>query len=137
MDLAAPQHVESSWPGYRTHVPSIGRQILNNRTIREVPSSLLFVVVTSKIEVHLHFPSKEIRPREVRKVSQEAGLYCFTCPELPFFWGCPFPCYHPSASGVSACLLAKMRSPGPAPHKLCQSIFLCKFEMETQRLQTL
>ena len=36
MDLVAPQLVESSWTRDRTHVPCIGRQILNHWTTREV-----------------------------------------------------------------------------------------------------
>ena len=34
--LFAPQHVESSWTRYQTHVPCFGRQILNHWTTREV-----------------------------------------------------------------------------------------------------
>ena len=41
MDLAAPRHVGSSWTRARTHVPCIGRQILNHCTIREAPLSFL------------------------------------------------------------------------------------------------
>ena len=41
MVLAAPGHVGSSWTGDQTHVPCIGRWILNNWTIREAPSSSL------------------------------------------------------------------------------------------------
>ena len=37
-DLVAPQHVGSSRTGDQTHVPFIGRQILNHCTTREVPS---------------------------------------------------------------------------------------------------
>ena len=36
MGLVAPWHVESSWTRDRTHVPCIGRQILNHCATREV-----------------------------------------------------------------------------------------------------
>ena len=46
--LAAPWHVGSSWTRARTHVPCIGRQILNHCTTREVPmlSYLQFLFYT-------------------------------------------------------------------------------------------
>ena len=42
MSLVAPQHVESSWTRARTHVPCIGRRILNPCTTREVPGLICF-----------------------------------------------------------------------------------------------
>ena len=36
MGLVAPRHVGSSWTRDRTHVPCIGRQILNHCATREV-----------------------------------------------------------------------------------------------------
>ena len=39
MGLVAPQHVEASWTRDRTHVPFIGKRILNHWTTREVPIS--------------------------------------------------------------------------------------------------
>ena len=38
--LVAPRHVGSSQTRARTHVPCIGRQILNHRATREAPMSL-------------------------------------------------------------------------------------------------
>ena len=40
MDLAAPEHLESSQNRGRTHVPCIGRQILKRWTTREVLSDI-------------------------------------------------------------------------------------------------
>ena len=39
--LVAPRHVGSSWTRARTHVPCIGRWILNHCTTREVPRQIL------------------------------------------------------------------------------------------------
>ena len=39
MGLVAPQHVESSQTRNPTHIPCMGRRILNHWTTREVPSS--------------------------------------------------------------------------------------------------
>ena len=41
--LLAPQHVGSSQTRARTHVPCIGRQILNHCATREAPVSISFV----------------------------------------------------------------------------------------------
>ena len=43
--LFAPQHVESSWTRYQTHVPCFGRQILNHWTTREVLIFFLLWIV--------------------------------------------------------------------------------------------
>ena len=43
MGLVAPRHVGSSWTRAQTHVPCIGRQILNHCAAREVPQRLLFL----------------------------------------------------------------------------------------------
>ena len=40
--LVSLQHVESSWARIQTHVPSIGRRVLNHWTTRRVPESLSF-----------------------------------------------------------------------------------------------
>ena len=40
--LVAPWHVGSSWTRDRTHVPCIGRRILNHCATREVPKLLIF-----------------------------------------------------------------------------------------------
>ena len=42
MGLVAPQHVGPSWTRARTHVPCIGRWILNHCATREAPVPLLF-----------------------------------------------------------------------------------------------
>ena len=47
-DLVAPPHVGSSQTRDRTHVPGIGRWILNNCTTREVPITIFFL--TSLLE---------------------------------------------------------------------------------------
>ena len=41
MGLVAPWHVGSSWTRARTHVPCIGRRILNHCATREVPCRFL------------------------------------------------------------------------------------------------
>ena len=43
--LVAPWHVGSSWTRARTHVPLIGKQILNHCTTREAPSLIFFIEV--------------------------------------------------------------------------------------------
>ena len=43
MGLVAPQHMESSWTRDQTHVPHIGRQILNHWPPREVPTVIPFL----------------------------------------------------------------------------------------------
>ena len=40
--LVAPRHVGSSWARARTHVPCIGRRILNHCATREVPGVIFF-----------------------------------------------------------------------------------------------
>ena len=40
--LVAPNYMESSWPRDQTHVPYIGRQILNRWATREVLNFLVF-----------------------------------------------------------------------------------------------
>ena len=44
--LVAPQHVGSSWTRDQTHVPCVGRWILNHCATGEVPSSVLFKCMT-------------------------------------------------------------------------------------------
>ena len=43
MGLAAPQHVGSSQTRAQTHVPCIGRQILNHCATREAPTQFNFL----------------------------------------------------------------------------------------------
>ena len=40
--LVVPWHVGSSWTRHRTHVPCIGRRILNRSVTREAPGNLFF-----------------------------------------------------------------------------------------------
>ena len=47
--LVVPRHVGSSWTRARTHVPCIGRRILNHCTTREVPMSLLFKITEASV----------------------------------------------------------------------------------------
>ena len=42
MGLVAPQHMGSSWTRDQTHVPCVGRQILNHCATREVPLLIIF-----------------------------------------------------------------------------------------------
>ena len=70
MGLLTPFHVGSSWTRDRTHVPCIGRWILNHWTTREVPSLQFFVLKFSNyrnmkgiiwwIHIHLHLDSSAI-----------------------------------------------------------------------------
>ena len=65
MDLVALWHVGSSWIRYRTHVPCIGRQILNHWTTRKVPRGFFWggywtVVLEKNVENPLD--SQEIKP---------------------------------------------------------------------------
>ena len=53
--LVAPRHVESSWSRDWTHVPCIGRWILNHCATREVPHSFLWLGVYIYI-LHLIYP---------------------------------------------------------------------------------
>ena len=48
MGLIAPQHVGSSRTRDRTHVPCIGRWILNHCATREVPSHLLNTLIQAR-----------------------------------------------------------------------------------------
>ena len=43
MGFVAPRHVGSSWTRNQTHVPCIGRQILNHQTTRAVQACLFYV----------------------------------------------------------------------------------------------
>ena len=53
MGLVAPQLVESSWPRDRTHVPCIGRRILNHWTTREVLQIVLGMEADSFLTAYL------------------------------------------------------------------------------------
>ena len=52
--LAAPRHVGSSQTRDRTHVPCIGRWILNHCTTREVPLCLISTVQQSDSVIHVY-----------------------------------------------------------------------------------
>ena len=51
MGPAAPRHVGSSQTRARTHVPCIGRQILNHCTTREAPTSFFFIMEFSALNI--------------------------------------------------------------------------------------
>ena len=51
--LVAPQHVGSSRTRARTHVPSIGRRILNHRTTKEALNLVHYLQVSAHIPSHL------------------------------------------------------------------------------------
>ena len=49
MGLVAPQHVEFSWIGVWSHIPCIGRRILNHCATREVPVIIFLTEPVSSI----------------------------------------------------------------------------------------
>ena len=51
--LVAPRHVASSWTRARTHVPCIGRPILNHCATREVPKQQLLSLVLLPDELYV------------------------------------------------------------------------------------
>ena len=71
--LAAPRHVGSSRTRARTHVPCIGRQILNHCATREVLTPILQV--------------RKLRPFASKVTCPESQRWQI-CPLLPSFPGC-------------------------------------------------
>ena len=59
--LVAPQHVGSSWTRAQTHVPCIGRQILNHCATREVPICIFLIQTQSHLlKVNFHNPTSDL-----------------------------------------------------------------------------
>ena len=78
-DLVAPRHVGSSWTRAWTHVPRIGRRILNHCATREVPWKLLKSVENWKTNAINLCKSLQLQSPIINIL-----LHCFT--SLYFFW---------------------------------------------------
>ena len=97
--LVALRHVGSSWARARTHVPCIGRQILNHCATREAPRGLLDCQAHSRISglaacvgpQSMHFCLFEVQILRISKRGTLGLLYIFSNTRSPvllriYFW---------------------------------------------------
>ena len=95
MGLVAPRHVGSSRTRAPTHVPCIGRQILNHCTTREVPPSLVYLffnIIIMSTLLQCVFPGKSTFPNHFCLIC----LNCYSCCYSLFTYQVPHSDIQPS-----------------------------------------